>query len=55
MGICANPKVRGKESAVEMNVPMLLPHEFLHELVKAGELQEGMSSKSFLIYQNTFG
>lgn len=40
-----NPKVRGKEFAVEIDVPMLLPREFLRELFKAGELQAGMSSK----------
>ena len=41
-------KVPGKRTTVEVQVPMLLPHEVFHELHKAGSLQAGLFGKKYV-------
>jgi len=40
---------------VEVQVPMLLPHEVLHELHQAGSLQAGMFGKKTVCSQGANG
>ena len=46
--LCWTTQARGKRGTTQVQVPMLLPHELMHELARAGDVQAGLNNNLHL-------